>query len=76
MRAGGYAWVQRRTGPKGHTAVGYPPTWLVIFATSRIATGHGIQLEVVNHAEAKLGLVLLPGRWVVERNFTLAAEFW
>lgn len=33
------------------------------------ADGHGIRLEVVKHAEAKKGFVLLPRRWVVERTF-------
>jgi transposase len=35
----------------------------------------GIQLEVVKHAEAKHGFVLLPRRWVVERSFAWAARF-
>ena len=29
---------------------------------------HGVRLEVVKHAEAKRGFVLLPRRWVVERS--------
>jgi transposase len=33
------------------------------------AAEHGIQLEVVKHQEAKRGFVLLPRRWVVERDF-------
>jgi hypothetical protein len=33
------------------------------------AAKHGIRLEVVKHAEAKHGFVLLPRRWVVERSF-------
>lgn len=36
---------------------------------------HGIRLEVVKHAEAKRGFVLLPRRWVVERSFAWAARF-
>jgi transposase len=39
------------------------------------AAGHGIRLEVVKHAEAKRGFVLLPRRWVVERSFGWAARF-
>ena len=39
------------------------------------AAGHGIQLEVVKHTEAKRGFVLLPRRWVVERSFAWAARF-
>ncbi len=32
------------------------------------AQGHGIRLEVMKHAMAKRGFVLLPRRWVVERS--------
>ena len=39
------------------------------------AAGHGIRLEVVKHTEAKRGFVLLPRRWVVERDFAWAARF-
>jgi transposase len=39
------------------------------------AEAHGIQLEVVKHAEAKRGFVLLPRRWVVERSFGWMARF-
>jgi transposase len=39
------------------------------------AQEHGIRLEVVKHAEAKRGFVLLPHRWVVERSFAWAARF-
>ncbi len=39
------------------------------------AAAHGIRLEVVKHAEAKRGFVLLPRRWVVERSFAWAARF-
>ena len=39
------------------------------------AGGHAIRLEVVKHAEAKRGFVLLPRRWVVERSFGWAARF-
>lgn len=39
------------------------------------AMEHAIQLEVVKHAEAKRGFVLLPRRWVVERSFGWAARF-
>ena len=31
--------------------------------------------EVVNHEEAKRGFVLLPRRWVVERDFAWASRF-
>ena len=39
------------------------------------AQSHGIDLEVVKHEEAKRGFVLLPRRWVVERDFAWASRF-
>jgi transposase len=39
------------------------------------AETHGLRLEVVKHARAKRGFVLLPRRWVVERSFAWAARF-
>jgi transposase len=39
------------------------------------AKEHGIRLEVVKQAEAKRGFVLLPRRWVVERDFAWASRF-
>jgi transposase len=39
------------------------------------AEAHGIRLEVVKHEEAKQGFVLLPRRWVVERDFAWASRF-
>src|ERR671911_2676433 len=39
------------------------------------AAEHGIRLEVVKHGEAKRGFVLLPSRWVVERDFAWASRF-
>jgi len=36
---------------------------------------HGIGLEVVKHPETKRGFVLLPRRWVVERDFAWASRF-
>lgn len=39
------------------------------------AEAHGICLEVVKHPEAKKGFVLLPRRWVVERDFAWASRF-
>ncbi len=41
----------------------------------KAAEAHGIELEVVRHAEAKHGFVLLPRRWVVERSFAWVARF-
>ncbi len=39
------------------------------------AAAHGIRLEVVKLPEVKRGFVLLPRRWVVERDFAWAARF-
>lgn len=39
------------------------------------AAEHGIHLEVVKHHEAKRGFVLLPRRWIVERDFAWASRF-
>jgi transposase len=39
------------------------------------AAAHGIRLEVVRLPDVKRGFVLLPRRWVVERNFAWAARF-
>jgi transposase len=38
------------------------------------AQAYGIRLEVVKHEEAKRGFVLLPRRWVVERDFAWASR--
>src|SRR5215218_4878913 len=35
----------------------------------------GISLEVVKHPEAKRGFVLLPRRWIIERDFAWASRF-
>ena len=42
---------------------------------SESAAEHGIRLEVVKHEDAKRGFVLLPRRWVVERDFAWASRF-
>ena len=42
---------------------------------SELAAEHGIRLEVLKHEEAKRGFVLLPRRWVVERDFAWASRF-
>jgi transposase len=39
------------------------------------AQEQGIRLEIVKHAEAKRGFVLLPKRWVVERTFAWLGRF-
>jgi transposase len=42
---------------------------------SEEAAERGIRLEVVKHQEARRGFVLLPRRWVVERDFAWASRF-
>jgi transposase len=42
---------------------------------AQAANEQGIRLEVVKHTEAKLGFVLLPRRWVVERTFGWLGRF-
>ncbi len=39
------------------------------------AADHGIALEVVKLPEVKRGFVLLPRRWVVERDFAWMSRF-
>lgn len=39
------------------------------------AEAHGMRLEVVKHEGAKRGFVLLPRRWVVERDFVWVSRF-
>jgi transposase len=39
------------------------------------AEAHGMRLEVVKHEQTKRGFVLLPRRWVAERNFARASRF-
>jgi transposase len=39
------------------------------------AEAHGMRLEVVRHQATKRGFVLLPRRWVVEREFAWASRF-
>ena len=39
------------------------------------AAAHGIELAVVKLPEARRGFVLLPRRWVVERDFAWASRF-
>src|SRR5829696_5760488 len=42
---------------------------------SEAAEEHGIRLEVVKRPEAERGFVLMPRRWVVERDFAWASRF-
>ena len=39
------------------------------------AAAHGIRLEVIKLPDVKRGFVLLPRRWVIERNFAWASRF-
>jgi transposase len=39
------------------------------------AEAHGMRLEVVKYPQAKRGFVLLPRRWVIERDFAWASRF-
>ena len=43
--------------------------------TADEAEKHGIRLEVVRHPEAGRGFVILPSRWVMERDFAWASRF-
>lgn len=42
---------------------------------AKAAEACGMRLEVVKHKETKRGFVLLPRRWVVERDFAWALRF-
>ena len=65
--------VQRATGENVELA--YVDQGYAGQKTSELAAGHSIRLEVVKHEEAKRGFVLLPRRWVVERDFAWATRF-
>jgi transposase len=65
--------IQRATGENVELA--YVDQGYTGERTSGAAAEHGIRLEVVKHEEAKRGFVLLPRRWVVERDFAWASRF-
>src|SRR5918993_1409120 len=65
--------IQRATGE--NVEVAYVDQGYTGEGTSGAAAEHGIRLEVVKHEEAKRGFVLLPRRWVVERDFAWASRF-
>ena len=44
-------------------------------SAAKEAQAHGMRLEVVKHPESRRGFVLLPRRWVVERDFAWASRF-
>jgi transposase len=65
--------VQQITGE--HVELAYVDQGYTGETAAQAAEKHGIQLEVVKHTEVKRGFVLLPRRWVVERDFAWAARF-
>lgn len=65
--------VQEATGES--VRVAYADQGYTGDAAKDAAGGEGIELQVVKHAEAKKGFVLLPKRWVVERSFAWVARF-
>src|ERR687897_855589 len=65
--------IQRATGENVELA--YVDQGYTGERAAEFAAEHGIQLEVVKHEEAKRGFVLLPRRWVVERDFAWASRF-
>jgi transposase len=65
--------IQRATGENVELA--YVDQGYTGERASGAAAEHGIRLEVVKHEEAKRGFVLLPRRWVVERDFAWASRF-
>src|SRR5215217_2256400 len=65
--------IQRATGENVELAYvdqGYTGT-----RAAGVAAEHGIRLEVVKQEGAKRGFVLLPRRWMVERDFAWASRF-
>jgi transposase len=65
--------VQDATGQ--HVAVAFVDQGYTGQAAAEAAAAHDITLEVVKLPEAKRGFVLLPRRWVVERDFAWATRF-
>jgi transposase len=88
---GGYDGAKRKKGSKVHAAVDTLGHLLALFVSPadeqerawvaelaeavQEAEARGISLGVVKHPEAKQGFVLLPRRWVVERDFAWASRF-
>jgi transposase len=65
--------IQRATGET--VEVAYVDQGYTGERASGLAAEEGIRLEVVKHEESKRGFVLLPRRWVVERDFAWASRF-
>jgi transposase len=64
--------VQAATGQ--HVEVAYVDQGYSGDAPAQDAAAHGLRLEVIKLPDAKKGFVLLPKRWVVERDFAWAAR--
>ena len=67
------AQVQEVTGE--HVELAYVDAGYTGEAAAEAAAAHGMRLEVITLPQAKRGFVLLPRRWVVERDFAWAARF-
>ncbi len=65
--------VQEATGE--HVTLAYVDQGYTGERAAGDAAAHGIALEVVKLPEAKRGFVLLPRRWVVERDFAWTSRF-
>jgi transposase len=65
--------LQEATGE--HVELAYVDQGYTGEAPAAAAAMHGLQLEVVKLPAAKRGFVLLPRRWVVERDFAWASRF-
>ena len=61
--------------PDQHMQLAYVDQGYTRADAAEAAAEHGIRLEVIKHPETKGGFVLLPRRWVVERDFAWAARF-
>jgi transposase len=65
--------VQATTGD--HVEVAFVDQGYTGTSAAEAAAAHGIELAVIKLPEAKNGFVLLPRRWVVERDFARASRF-
>lgn len=65
--------IQRVTGE--NVEIAYVDQGYTGEKASEAAKEHGIRLEVVKQEEAKRGFVLLPRRWIVERDFAWTSRF-
>ena len=65
--------VQQATG--NHVEVAYVDAGYTGETAAQYAEAFGMRLDVVKLDEAKRGFVLLPRRWVVERDFAWTTRF-